>query len=87
MIKVNENLTDQIQMPLIRLFYNFQYALQAEDYELCGKIKDEMDRRERVYGINKKALRKILDYFGTLPPDETSPENKKQCHTMFEKYL
>ncbi|MDR1339124.1 MAG: hypothetical protein LBK58_03595 [Prevotellaceae bacterium] len=87
MIKKNENLTDAIQVPLIRLFYNFQYALQAEDYELCKRIKFEMDRRKRVYGINKMALKKILNYFGTLPPDGTSPENKKLCHAMFAEYL
>lgn len=87
MIKKNENLTDEIQMPLIRLFYSFQDALQAEDYELCEKIKDEMDRRKRLYGINKKALKKILDCFRVLPPDDVSPENIKYSHVVFEKYL
>jgi hypothetical protein len=87
MIKKNENLEDTIQVPLIRLFYNFQYALQAEDYKLCKRIKSEMDRRERLYGINKKALRNILDYFGSILSDDISPENKKYSHDMFEKYL
>lgn len=87
MIKEKENLTDTIQMPLIRLFYSFQDALQAEDYELCGSIKSEMDRREHLYGINKKALRKILNCFRVLPPDDVSPDNIKYSYDVFEKYL
>lgn len=86
MIKKNENLTDTIQMPLIRLVYNFQYALHTENYELCGEIKLEIERRDRVYGINKQALRKILACIGKFPSYE-SPENKRHFDAMFEKYL
>ena len=86
MIKKNENLTDTIQMPLIRLVYNFQYALHTENYELCEKIKIEIDRRERVYGINKKALKKILACIREFPSYE-SPANKQHFDALFEKYL
>lgn len=86
MIEKNENLTDTIQMPLIRLVSGFKLALQAEDYELCGKIKDEMDRREHLYGINKTVLRKILNYIAGYP-EEGSLENKQHFDAMFEKYF
>lgn len=66
-IKKNENLKDEIQMPLIRLFYSCQDALQLEDYELCGKIRDEMDRCKRLYKINKKALKRYWIVFGDFP--------------------
>jgi hypothetical protein len=86
MIKKNENLTDAIQVPLIRLVCGFKLALQSEDYELCGKIKIELDRRERLYGINKKALKKILDCIRRFPSYEI-PANKQHFDTVFEKYL
>jgi hypothetical protein len=86
MIKRKENLTDTIQVPLIKLVCDFKVALQEEDYEFCGRIKFEMDRRARVYGVNKRALRKILACIRKYP-DNSSHTNKQYFDTMFEKYL
>jgi hypothetical protein len=87
MVRKNDDLTDLIQYPLIRLVLGFKEALGKEDFEVCASIKAEMDRRKETSGINKGILQKILLLPEEFPGNNDTPENNMNFQAMFKNYL
>ncbi|MFV0468713.1 MAG: hypothetical protein ACK5MK_07290 [Dysgonomonas sp.] len=81
-----ENLEDAIKYPLLVLALKFQKALQSENFEICEKIKTEMDRRKKNDEIDKKSLNDILSFIEKEWKDDTL-EEKTLFNQMFKTYL
>lgn len=86
MITINDNLEDKIKYPLLVLILDFKKAFEVENFELCEKIKTEMDRRKKIDEIDKKSLKDILSFIEEEWKDDTQ-EVKILFNQMFQNYL
>lgn len=52
-----------LDVPCMSLFYDFRQALESEDYEMCQKIMDEFERREKINEIYKEFMKALLGFY------------------------
>lgn len=71
---------------LIQLIYDFRMALEFENYELCQKIKDEIDRRFNEHLIDKVLIKAIVEFLNFYTKEDNSP-NKEYFNQVFEQYI
>lgn len=69
----------------IELVYEFKAALDKEDFEMCQKIKDELERREKGSMIDKDLVQAIVGFYNKYSVNDKS-KNKEYFNELFEKY-
>lgn len=74
------------EVPCMSLFYDFRVALENEDYNMCQKIKDEFDRRDKLNEVDKEFMKYLLDFYNKYS-DEDISFSKEHFNEVFNKYI
>lgn len=70
---------------IVELIYDFKAVLDQENYEMCQKIKEELERRESVKPIDKELVQAIMGFYNKYTVQDES-KNKEYFNELFERY-
>lgn len=71
---------------IMHLFYDFRLALESEDFEYCGRLKTELERRERLNEIDKDLIAALLHFYGRYSSGDKSVD-KENFKEIFQNLL